>query len=94
MGKLKEILFSTYTTSSVRETLDILKLSLQRNNINPQTTLDKIEKLTKRKDELIEMLLDEVITKDEYTQKKNELDLQIDNNKEEYEKILNKLKEL
>ena len=92
MGKLKEILFSTYSTSSVKETLEILKLSLQSNNVNPQTVLDKIEKLTKRKDKLLEMLLDEVITKDEYTQKKNDLDLQINNNKEEYEKILNETK--
>ena len=60
-------MFSTYSTSSVKETLEILKLSLQGNNVNPQITLDKIEKLTKRKDKLLEMLLDEVITKDEYT---------------------------
>ena len=92
MGKLKEILFSTYNTSSVRETLDILKLSLQGNNVNPQTTLDKIEKLTKRKDKLLEMLLDEVITKDEYAQKKNELDLQIEASNKHYEELLEQSK--
>lgn len=92
MGKLKEILFSTYSTSSVKETLDILKLSLQGNNINPQTALDKIEKLTKRRDKLLEMLLDEIITKDEYTQKKNELDLQIEANNKHYEELLKQSK--
>ena len=92
MGKLKEILFSTYSTSSVKETLDILKLSLQSNIVNPQTTLDKIEKLTKRKDKLLEMLLDEVITKDEYTQKKNDLDLQIESNNRHYEELLEQSK--
>ena len=92
MGKLKEILFSTYSTSSVKETLEILKLSLQGNNINPQTALDKIEKLTKRKDKLLEMLLDEVITKDEYTQKKNDLDLQIESNNRHYEELLEQSK--
>ena len=92
MGKLKEILFSTYSTSSVKETLEILKLSLQGNNVNPQITLDKIEKLTKRKDKLLEMLLDEVITKDEYTQKKNELDLQIETNNKHYEELLEQSK--
>ena len=92
MGKLKEILFSTYSTSSVKETLDILKLSLQSNIVNPQTTLDKIEKLTKRKDKLLEMLLDEVITKDEYTQKKNDLDLQIEANNKHYEELLEQSK--
>ena len=92
MSKLKEILFSTYNTSSVRETLDILKLSLQGNNVNYQTTLDKIEKLTKRKDKLLEMLLDEVITKDEYTKKKNELDLQIESNNKHYEELLERSK--
>ena len=92
MSKLKEILFSTYSTSSVKETLEILKLSLQGNNVNPQTTLDKIEKLAKRKDKLLEMLLDEVITKDEYTQKKNELDLQIEVKNKHYEELLEQSK--
>ena len=88
MGKLKEILFSTYNTSSVRETLDILKDTLQTNTINPQTALDKNIKLIKRRDKLLEMLLDEVITKDEYTQKKNELDLQIEASNKHYEELL------
>ena len=72
--------------------MDILKLSLQSNIVNPQTTLDKIEKLTKRKDKLLEMLLDEVITKDEYTQKKNDLDLQIESNNRHYEELLEQSK--
>ena len=92
MGKLKEILFSTYNTSSVRETLDILKETLQTNTINPQTALDKNIKLIKRRDKLLEMLLDEVITKDEYTQKKNELDLQIEANNKHYEELLEQSK--
>lgn len=92
MGKLKEILFSTYTTSSVRETLDILKDTLQTNTINPQTALDKNTKLIKRRDNLINMLLDEVITKDEYTQKKNELELQIEANNKHYEELLEQSK--
>lgn len=92
MGKLKEILFSTYNISSVRETLDILKDTLQTNIINPQTALDKNTKLIKRRDKLLEMLLDEVITKDEYTQKKNELDLQIEANNKHYEELLEQSK--
>lgn len=92
MGKLKEILFSTYSTSSVKETLDILKDTLQTNTINPQTALDKNTKLIKRRDKLLEMLLDEVITKDEYTQKKNELDLQIEANNRHYEELLEQSK--
>lgn len=92
MGKLKEILFSTYNTSSVKETLDILKDTLQTNTINPQTVLDKNTKLIKRRDNLLNMLLDEVITKDEYTQKKNELDLQIESNNRHYEELLEQSK--
>ena len=38
------------------------------------------------------MLLDEVITKDEYTEKKNELENQIKKNNEQYEKLLAKSK--
>lgn len=92
MCKLKEVLFSTHNTSSVKETLDILKDVLQTENVNPQTTLAKIEKLTKRRDKLLEMLLDEVITKEEYTQKKNELDLQIETNNKHYEELLEQSK--
>ena len=38
------------------------------------------------------MLLDEVITKDEYTKKKNELDLQIESNNKHYEELLERSK--
>ena len=92
MAKLKEILFLTYNQSSVKETLDILKQTLKTNTINPQSVLDKNTKLIKRKDKLLEMLLDEVITKDEYTEKKNELENQIKKNNEQYEKLLAKSK--
>ena len=88
MAKLKEILFLTYSQSSVKETLDILKQTLKTNTINPQSVLDKNTKLIKRKDKLLEMLLDEVITKNEYTEKKNELENQIKKNNEQYEKLL------
>lgn len=92
MSKLKEVLFSVYKTSSIKETLDILRTALQNKHINPQTALDKNEKLIKRRDKLLEMLLDEIITKEEYTQKKNELDLQIEANNKHYEELLEQSK--
>lgn len=92
MVKLKDILFLTYSQSSVKETLDIIKQTFKTNTINPQSALDKNVKLIKRKDKLLEMLLDEVITKDEYTEKKNKLENQIKKNNEQYEKLLAKSK--
>ena len=93
MSKLRDVLFNAHINQTeIKKTLDILKISLQNTGRNPQIILDKNTKLIKRRDKLLEMLLDEVITKDEYTQKKLELDTQIDNNKEEYAKILSETK--
>lgn len=92
MIKLKEVLFSTYKQSSVKETLDILKETLKSETINPQSALDKNTKLIKRRDKLLEMLLDEIITKDEYSKKKNEIDAQIETNNKQYEELLAKSK--
>lgn len=96
ISKLKEVLFSaSYNQSSaVKETLEILKQTLKPNMTDPQSILDKNTKLIKRRDKLLEMLLDEVITKDEYTKKKVELDNQIEKNNKQYEELLMKSREL
>lgn len=90
---VKQVLFETYNNKeAIQDTLEILRLSLQKNEINPELNLLKNNKLNKKMDNLLDAYLDGIITKDVYIAKKTSIEKQIQSNLLKYEEQLQETK--
>lgn len=94
-NNVKQVIFNVVQDKDIeiKNIIDVLNLSLNVNNDYKDTNKVKneIEKLQNRKDKLIEMMADELITKDEYINSKKIVDDKIEKHEIEI-KSINKIK--